>query len=173
MAGPEDGREPQTDRWKADRTTFQRVYDVLVGTTDPASAQQFAEWADCSENGARRALEQLAEMGIATESEGRPVSYRRNESYFRWKRVERLVADHDESDLRDRLETLLAEEQEFQDRYGVPEPDAVVYEDIENHDELHDRWDDLTEWRTIRRDITLLSRAVQRSGSNADSRARV
>lgn len=157
-----------------DRTTFQRVYDLLVGTTDPASAQQFASWADCSENGARRALEQLVEMGIADRSNERPALYRRNPSYFRWKRVETLTRDHSTSELRARLEDLIDADREFQEQYGVPEPEAVVPDDsIETHDTLHDRWEDLTEWRTVRRDITLLKRAVRRAESTANGQAGV
>lgn len=155
------------------RTTFQRIYDILVGTTDPASAQEFASWADCSENGARRALEQLTEMGIADRSNERPALYQRNPSYFRWKRVETLARDHSASELRARLEELIEADRNLQEKYGVPDPDAVVVDDsVENHETLHDRWDDLTEWRTTRRDITLLKRAVKRAESSTDGQIR-
>ncbi|WP_423743930.1 hypothetical protein V5735_13100 (plasmid) [Haladaptatus sp. SPP-AMP-3] len=160
-------------QWQADRTTFQRVYDVLVGTSDPASAQQFAEWADCSENGARQALEQLTEMGIAERSDTRPATYQRNPSYFRWKRVEQLAREHSPNDLRARIDDLIEDDQAFQAEYGVPDPDAVATSDdaIEDHDSLHERWNDLTEWRTIRRDIIVLKQAVQRAESTTDDRA--
>lgn len=170
---PGPTESPPAER-TGDRTTFQRVYDCLVGTTEPASAGEFASRANCSENGARRALEQLVEMGIADRSNERPALYRRNPSYFRWKRVETLAREHSASELRARLEELIDADRERQERYGVPEPDAVVPDDsIEDHDTLHDRWEDLTEWRTIRRDITLLKRAVRRAESSADDRARV
>lgn len=171
-AGPPKGTA--RERWKKDRTTFQRVYDVLVGTYDSVSAQQFAEWADCSENGARQALNQLTEMGIADQSDTRPATYRRNPSYFRWKRVERLAREHSPSELRARIDDLIDEDRTFQDQYGVPTPDAVVGHDDDDvaHDTLHERWDDLTEWRTIRRDITVLKQAVQRAESKHDERAR-
>lgn len=161
------------DQWRSGRTTFQRVYDVLSGTTDPAAAAQFAEWADCSENGAREALAQLVEMGIAECSESRPVTYRRNPSYFRWKRVERLARDHSSVEIRSRLDELVDKDQELQQQYDVPDPDAVVEDDpIEDHDSLHDRLDDLSEWRTIRRDIVVLRRALQRAESDVDERVR-
>ncbi|GAB3041534.1 DUF7342 family protein [Natronobiforma cellulositropha] len=167
--------EDPRKRWTGDQTTFQRVYDVLVGTADAVSARQFAEWAECSENGARGALEQLVEMGIAQRTDSRPAGYRRNPSYVRWKRVETLVREHDESELRARLEDLLETDRALQERYGVPGPDAVTVPDdpTEGHDELHERWEDLTEWRTIRRDVPLLKRAVQRLASSNDGRARV
>jgi predicted ArsR family transcriptional regulator len=160
-------------QWSRDRTTFQRVYDVLVGTSDPVSAQQFADWADCSENGARQALRQLVEMGIAEQTETRPATYKRNPSYFRWKRVETLARDNSVGELRTRFDELIDEDQELQEKYGVPTPDAVVTEDIsESHEDFHDRWEELTEWQTIRRDITLLKRAIQRAESLNDSGVR-
>ena len=160
------------EQWQADRTTFQRVYDILVGTSDPASAQQFAAWADCSENGARQALEQLTEMGIAERTDTRPATYQRNPSYFRWKRVEQLVREHSPSDLRARIDDLIEDDQAYQAKYGVPDPDAVATSDdaVEDHESLHERWNDLTEWRTIRRDIIVLKQAVQRAESTTDDR---
>ena len=42
------------ERWDAERTTFQRVYDVLVGIREPASVAQFTQWGRLFGN--RRAL---------------------------------------------------------------------------------------------------------------------
>lgn len=161
------------ERWVADRTTFQRVYDVIAGLTEPTAARQVAEWANCSENGAREALEQLVEMGIANRTDSRPALYRRNQSYFRWKRIEEMARGHDRRELRDRLEDLLEADQAYQDRYGVPDPDAVALDDaFDDHEALHDRWDDLTEWRTIRRDVTIVNRAIQRAESTVNGPVR-
>jgi len=158
------------DRWRDDRTTFQRVYDVLVGTQSFLTAQEFAGRAECSETAARNALEQLAEMGVADRRDGRPARYRRNESYFRWKRVESLAREHSPDELRERLDDLIATDEEFQAEYGVPDPAAVSTADlpVDAHDALHARWEGLREWRTVRRDIRLLRRAVERTRSSAD-----
>lgn len=159
-------------QWQENRTTFQRVYDILVGTYEPATAKEFAELADCSTNGARRALEQLAEMGIADRADSRPATYRRNASYFRWKRIETLAREHSPSDLRTRIDELIEDDRAFQEKYGVPDPDAVVVEDTMDHEQIHECWDDLTEWRTIRSEITILERAVHRIESEQDDRVR-
>lgn len=158
-------------QWADNRTTFQRVYDILAGTTDPASAQSFSEWADCSENGARQALDQLTEMGIATRTGSRPARYRRNPSYFRWKRIENLAGEHSVSDLRTRLAELIETDEGFQTQYGVPTPDAVdsPADPTEDHETVQERWENLSEWRTVRRDITLVKRAVDRAESPTDS----
>lgn len=159
------------DRWQDERTTFQRVYDVLVGTQSFLTAQEFADRAECSETAARNALEQLAEMGVAERRDGRPARYRRNDSYFRWKRVESLAREHSPDELQERLDDLIATDEKFQDDYGVPDPAAVSTADlpVDDHDALHERWEDLSEWRTVRRDIRLLRRAVERTHSSADN----
>lgn len=152
-------------RWKKDRTTFQRVYDVITGVTDYARASVISERADCSPDGARNALTQLAEMGVVDQRGSRPAEYRRNESYFRWKRVETLANDHSHAELRERLDQLLEEDSDLQRSFGVPDPDAVAVARIEDgdHAAIHDQLKSLSRWRTVRRDIELLQRAVSRS----------
>jgi predicted transcriptional regulator len=163
-----------TERWTGDRTTFQRVYDILVGAQSLLTAQEFAERAECSETGARNALEQLVEMGIAERQDGRPATYRRNGSYFRWKRIESLAREHSPDDLRNRVAELIAEDEAFQDQFDVPDPNAVSSADIpvDDHDALHERWAALNDWRTVRRDIRVLRQAVERAESNVDDGVR-
>lgn len=161
-------------RWREERTTFQRVYDVIVGTHSLCPAGEIADRADCSETGAREALGQLVEMGIAERRDGRPATYRRNDAYLTWKRVERLAHEYRPAELRERVDSLLEEDEDFQEHYGVPEPDAVTSEDAEtaDHDALHEHWEGLSEWRTVRRDIRVLRRAVQRAETRLDGEAR-
>lgn len=166
-------------RWREDRTTFQRVYDVVTGLTEYAPVGDVADRAACSDDGARDALSQLVEMGIAEKREGRPAAYRRNESYFRWRRVEELSRDHTAADLRARVEELLEEDEAFQERFDAPDPDAVSPEVFEtgDHDAIHDRWDAVSRWRTVRNDLVVLQRAVHRAerreGEDADDAAPV
>lgn len=162
------------DRWTADRTTFQRIYDVVLGAQIELTAADAARRADCSETGAREALEQLVEMGIAERRDGRPASYSRNDAYLTWKRVESLAREHSADELRQRVDELIQEDEAFQEQYGVPEPDAVATDDlpVDDHAALHERWDDLGEWRTIRRDVRVLRRAVQRADGRLDDGAR-
>jgi len=141
-----------------------------VGSRSFLTAQEFADRAKCSETAARNALEQLTEMGVAERRDGRPAHYRRNNSYFQWKRVESLAREHSSDELQERLDDLIAEDEAFQDEYGVPDSDAVSTADlpVDDHDAVHDRWEDLSEWRTVRRDIKLLRRAVERAHGHVD-----
>lgn len=162
------------DRWQSEQTTFQRVYDVVLGTAEFATTTAIAERAQCSETGARDALEQLVEMGIAERRSGRPAAYRRNDAYLTWKRIEELARDHDPEELRQRVEELVSEDEAFRDHFGVPEPDAVALEDldVDEQDAVEERWADLAEWRTVRRDVRVLRRAVQRAESRLGDGAR-
>lgn len=173
-----DGRADATDagearaRWREARTTFQRVYDVVTGTTDYMTAKGIAERADCSTDGARSALSQLVEMGIAERRGDRPAEYRRNESYLRWKRVETLAREHTPAELREEVDALLEEDRSFRERFDAPEPDAVppaVFDDVD-HDAIHERWDALARWRSVREDLRVLQRAVHRAERGADGR---
>lgn len=159
-------------RWREERTTFQRVYDVITGTTDFATAKGISERADCSADGARAALSQLVEMGIVERRGDRPAEYRRNESYLRWKRIEALAREHSAAELREEVEVLLEEDQSFQDRFDAPDPDAIspaVFEDID-HEAIHEQWDALTRWRSVREDLEILQQAIHRAEGDTEGR---
>lgn len=159
-------------RWREERTTFQRVYDVITGTTDFATAKAIGERADCSADGARAALSQLVEMGIVERRGNRPVEYRRNESYLRWKRIETLAREHSAAELREEAEALLEEDRSFQERFDAPDPDAIspaVFESVD-HGEIHKQWDALTRWRSVREDLEVLQQAVHRAERDTEGR---
>ena len=160
-------------RWREERTTFQRVYDVITGITDFATATEIGERADCSADGARAALAQLVEMGIAEQRTGRPSEYRRNESYLRWKRIEALAREHSAPELREEVDALLEEDQAFQERFATADPDAIsptVFEEID-HEAVHEQWDALTRWRSIREDLEILQQAIHRAEGDTEGRA--
>ena len=153
------------DHWKTERTTFQRVYDVVTGTSDYISASVIATHAECSDDGARDALSQLVEMGIAEKREGRPAEYRRNDSYFRWKRIEELAESHTVGELRSRIDELMGEDEAFQTQFDVPSPDAIspTMFEVTDHDEMHERWEAVSRWRSVRHDIEVLQQAAHRA----------
>ena len=168
----EPTRKDARARWRAERTTFQRVYDIVTGLNDFVTAKEVGTRADCSTDGARTALTQLVEMGIAERRGERPVEYRRNESYLRWKRIESLARDHSPAELREELDALLAEDQSLQERFDTSSPDAVspsVFES-EDHKTIHERWDALSRWRSVRSDLEIVQRAIHRAESNNDGR---
>ena len=170
----EDGsteHSPLTDtetaqrQWRENRTTFQRVYDVLTGVTEYERVNTIADRAECSVDGARNALTQLREMGIATKRGNHPAEFRRNDSYFRWKRIETLAEEHTPPELRERLTGLIAEDARFQEQFGVPDPNAVSSTRLadSDHEMVHERLESLSRWRTVRYDVELLQDAITRA----------
>ena len=100
------------ESWDAERTTFQRVYDVLVGVHEATSVAQFARWTDCSETGARSPLEQLTEMGShSVVRVGRPNTDATTR--FRWRRIEALAREHTFEELRRSVEDLVERDDEL------------------------------------------------------------
>ena len=152
-------------QWCEERTTFQRVYDVLSGVTEYKRVDAIAERAECSVDGARNALTQLLEMGIATRRGNRPAEFRRNDSYFRWKQIETLADEHSLPELRQRLTELIDEDAQLQDQFAVPEPNSVPSTRLSDsdHGTLHEQLESLSRWRTIRYDIELLQDAITRA----------
>ena len=45
---------------------------------------------------------------------------------------------------------------------------VIVDLPVDDHDAVHERWEDLSEWRTVRRDIKLLRQAVERAHGPVD-----
>jgi len=155
-------------QWKAERTTFQRVYDITSGITAYTPVSEIADHAACSTDGARDALQQLVEMGVVKARGSRPVEYRRNEEYFRWKRVETLASEHTPDELRTKIDALAAEDARFQEQFDVPDPDSVPPTLVEeqSHTTVHETLESLSRWRTIRDDMRVLQRAAHRAAQH-------
>ena len=164
--GEKDGESTDArTQWQADRTTFQRVYDVISGLPVYTPVSEIAEHAACSTDRARDALSQLIEMGVVNSRGSRPVEYRRNEEYFRWKRVETLASEHTPDELRTKIDALAAEDARFQEQFDVPDPDSVPPTLVEeqSHTTVHETLESLSRWRTIRDDMRVIQRAAHRA----------
>src|SRR6056297_3076562 len=128
MSPPADERgPPETDfstelaERLADAPTDDRVYRVALELVEPTRVATVADRADCSKTAARRHLDRLADIGLLTRVMDDPAAYRRNESYFEWRRFDRLVSLSEEEST-ERLRSLLAEHAEYRDKFEVDEP---------------------------------------------------
>ena len=119
-----------------------------------------AEAAACSQNAARKHLDRLADMGILLANhDGRPARFHRNDAYLEWQRANALAQEHTREELRQRLEAIEDREASFQDQYRTDDPSEVNVFEHESHARIHDGWDDLGEWQTVRRDKRLFDLA--------------
>ncbi|WP_254863268.1 DUF7342 family protein [Halovivax gelatinilyticus] len=160
-APTDEGGPPETDFSSdlstrlADAPTDERVYRVALELVEPTRVSAIAERADCSKNAARRHLDRLVEIGVLTRVIPDPAAYRRNESYFEWRRLDRL-ANLPKEEFAGRLDDLLSEEAAYREEYDGVDPgeiDPLEYDDPENI------WQDLNNWEAIRAEIRDLRRA--------------
>ena len=70
--------------------TDERVYQTALELYEPTQVSEVADRADCSKNDARRHLKRLAEIGLLSRVMENPEAFKRNESFFEWRRYNRL-----------------------------------------------------------------------------------
>ncbi|WP_248908396.1 winged helix-turn-helix domain-containing protein [Halocatena marina] len=153
--------ERQREQWVETRDTRQRIKDVIVGIHEPTPVAQIAERAECSPNAARKHLKELADLGVARTWTGQHTRYARNDEYFRWRRANELATKHTDEELLDRLQSLEAADTEFQEKYEVSTPDAVPFPEDVEHEMVHERWETVNEWASIRRDTGVYHDAIR------------
>ncbi|MFC5134819.1 MULTISPECIES: DUF7342 family protein [Haloferacaceae] len=144
----------------------ERVYRIACQLYDPAGVSDVAERASCAPDTARRHLKRLADIGVVEAVSESPLTYARNESYFEWRRRNRLEKQSQDA-LRDRLAELTAREATFRERFDAESPTAVDAFDHADYDDIEEVWIELSEWHTVRERIERLE-AVRRD-RDADS----
>lgn len=148
------GGQPDRSRWHGDRDTFDRVYQTLLGITEPMASVEVAEVADCSPNAAKKHLDRLVEMGIATAtSDSRPTTYRRNEGYLEWQTASRIARERPVEEIVDRVRELEAERERYEDRFDAADPASVSAFDGDEHADVHERMTALADWHATIRDV--------------------
>lgn len=175
----EDDRDPSGEFDLADEfgtalaaePADERVYRVALQLYEPTRVAAVAERASCATDTARRHLERLAEIGVVERVADGPATYRRNESYFEWRKRHRLEGLSD-AELRDRLAELTRREREFRDRYDADGPDEVDALAVADYDEIEDVWLDLSEWETVRRRIRRIETVRRKRADDSSSESR-
>jgi len=174
----EDGRDapdfdaltPPEDVVRGERTRDD-FFDAVLGLDEPATASDVAELAGRGVDAAREYLKWFQQLGIVTQVTESPATYRRNQDYLNWRRVQQLRAEYSD----DELLTFLKEETEraevVGERFDVESPEAVSITShaSETDRTIEDVWEDITLWKTARRRVVLLERALNTgSGGVAD-----
>ncbi|WP_114579218.1 winged helix-turn-helix domain-containing protein [Saliphagus sp. LR7] len=159
---PAEAVDEVRHRWHESTDTFGRVYDTILGITDPTPYSEIAEIADCSPNAAKKHLERLAEMGIVrADRESRPARYERNDGYLEWQEASRLAQELSLEEIIERVRRLEDRQDEFEERFETTDPASVSVFDQDDHDLIHERMDAISEWQSIDRDIRLYDLARQ------------
>ena len=168
--GPPDfeALTPPEEVVRGDRTRDD-FFDAVLGLDEPATAGEVAELAGRGVDAAREYLEWFERLGIVTRVTETPATYRRNQEYLNWRRVQQLRDEYTSDELVTFLETETEREETYSERFDAESPEAVS---ITAHASATDRsvqdvWEDVSAWKTARRRITLLERALTTGGGDA------
>jgi len=151
-------------------------FDAVLGLSEPATARDVAELAGRGVDAAREYLEWFEELGIVTRVTDTPATYQRNQAYLNWRRVQRLRDEYSDDDLLGFLQAESEQTESFSEQFDAASPEAVS---ITEHASatgrsIEDVWDDVSAWKTARRRIDLLERALTTgSGGDVDERTAV
>ncbi|WP_436909912.1 DUF7342 family protein [Halosimplex marinum] len=166
---------PPEEVVRGDRTRDD-FFDAVLGLHAPATASDVADRADHGVDAAREYLEWFERMGIVTRVSDSPATYERNQEYLNWRRVQRLREKYTADDLLALLQTEADRDDEFAEELDAESPDAVAIaaRASETGRSVEDVWEDVSAWKTTRRRISLLERALQAgSDGEADERTAV
>lgn len=153
----DDVNEHAKSEWKADTTPFERVYEIVEQTHEGQSAARIAERALVSEPTARRHCKTLVNTGVAeTERNGQATLYSRNSDRILLSRIHELRSETDRTELLDGIERLKAETRRYEERYDVVSPAELA----RKLDADEEGWDDLTAWKTARKNLAVAQAAL-------------
>ncbi|WP_338737848.1 winged helix-turn-helix domain-containing protein [Haloplanus salilacus] len=143
------------EEWLEETTPFERVYEIIRTTYDPASAGEIADRARVSATTARKHLRTLESAGeVTTSQDGQTTCYRRSETAIVTEHAQSLLAELSPEEISSGIADMKAQIQEWREEYGVDSPEEFARElDVDDVDSDYGAL--LTEWQTTRRNLTL------------------
>jgi len=159
----------------AGERTRDDFFDAALDLDEPSTAREVAEIAGHGVDAAREYLAWFERIGIVTQVSETPAMYERNQEYLDWRRVQRLRTEYEAEALLD----YLADERERDESYvetfdtEFPEEVAIAAHASETGQSVETVWADVSAWKTTRRRIALLERALQSESSGASGRRSV
>ncbi|SNZ03306.1 hypothetical protein SAMN06269185_0243 [Natronoarchaeum philippinense] len=167
-----DALTPPDEVVHGDRTRDD-FFDAVLGLDSPATADEVADLAGRGVDAAREYLEWFERMGIVTKVTESPSTYERNQAYLNWRRAQTLQNDYSTNELVEFLDTETTRAQALAEQFDAKTPDAVALSKraADSGRSVEDVWEEVTAWRTARRRVSLLERALRTdSGDAADRR---
>lgn len=174
-----DGEKPDFEDWEdpeqlfGGQSTRERMMDVVVQLHEPTKVSIVAERAGCDTETARNYLSWFADLGLVREHGGRPVRYERNESFLRWRRVERIREQYSEEEIVNELGEVLQAIEEYRDQFGADTPGQVSLKEASRDTTVEDAWEALSEWQTLERRAELLDEARRDAYSTSGGFGRI
>ena len=162
-----DTLTPPEEAVRGDRTRDD-FFDAVLGLDEPATASEVAELAGRGVDAAREYLEWFERLGIVLRVTETPATYRRNQEYLNWRRVQQLRAEYSSEELVTFLRNEMERQETYRDRFDVKSPEVVsiTAHASETGRSVQDVWEDISTWKTVNRRISLLERALTAEGGD-------
>ena len=163
-----DDLVPPEELVSGDRTRDD-FFDAVLGLDSLATAGEVADLAGHGVDAAREYLAWFERMGIVTQVTDSPATYERNQEYLNWRRVQQLRNQYDDDELLSFLEDAAGRDESFAEKFDVGFPDAVAItaHAVDTGRSVEAVWQDVSAWKTTRRRISLLERALQTDSDGA------
>lgn len=169
MADPGDESSHSFENpFEAADSAEERVYSVLLQTRAPTSARAIAARAACDPKTATKYLRWFAKLGIATEHDGAPTTYERNDQYFEWRRVDDLASSYSAGDLQTRIQDLLERIRTYEERYEADRPADVDALAPPGGISPETAFREVTDWETARTELRRHERARRLQADESD-----
>ncbi|MFB6233680.1 MAG: winged helix-turn-helix domain-containing protein [Haloarculaceae archaeon] len=142
--------------WKDQSTADERIRTVIDSTTTPKSASDIADTALVSETKARTTLNKLAEDGIVSSHQtDAGTLYSRDPEWHLLKQIRKLASS---DTLVDQIQRVQQELTAYKSKYDVDGPEELLISDTDlDQNEL----DDISHWRTAKRELSHLRAAYR------------
>ena len=150
--------------------------DAVLGLDSPATADEVAERAGHGVDAAREYLDWFDRMGIVTQVTDSPATYERNQAYLNWRRVQLLRENYSSDELLEFLQTETERAETIAEEFDGTSPDraSISAHASETGQPVEAVWETVSAWKTARRRIALLERALTSdSGDAADQQPAV
>lgn len=156
-----DALVPLDDLVAGERTRDD-FFDTVLSLDTPATASAVAERAGHGVDAAREYLAWFERLGIVTKVTDSPATYERNAAYLEWRRVQRLQREYTSDELLAQLQTATDDAEGYAAEFDTTTPDdvSIASHAAETEQSVDSVWETLTAWRTARRRIDLLERAI-------------
>ncbi|MCD2204913.1 DUF7342 family protein [Halobacterium sp. KA-6] len=162
-----DELTPPEDVVRGDRTRDD-FFDAVLGLDSPATASEVADRAGHGVDAAREYLDWFEQMGIVTQVTTAPATYKRNQEYLNWRRVQTLRSEYTSEELLDLLESESERATALEREFDAESPSAISLTRYAaaTDQSIEDVWEQLTAWQTARRRISLIERALTTQSSD-------
>lgn len=169
-SSPRDGVPPFEEPFTSGDIEH-RIYGTLLQTREPTDANAVADDVGCDPKTARKYLDWFAELGIAHRFESHPATFVRNDSYFEWRRINRLSVAHSMEELQKRITELSETIHDYEQAYGTSTPggvDAIEVAERSSETNIDDVYGDLGDWETALRERRRCERARQQRSTQTE-----